>query len=397
LTANLIVAKGVSSNLKAIFIPKSFSLTLDMVRKVENELIFEKNITGMTDKETFDDYISFLSEITDQLKELLPEVQTEIAPKLVRLCSALAINDFGLTDACTNSLHYCLDYAHQTLPDLNIKEVLGLKTPAHFKKFASEFKAKALNDNSLPVLTLLKDSIVVIKIRSDAKIAEKSQELSENAYNKDMWKIGKLINLKINLKNRRRKTKVMKLIPKRLENPFTTAFIQNAIDSPQVQSIKILDFKRFFTNANVNLEQFAAISQSYGQISKFLATNYQFNTFEYTYILDLLTAISQLASDLQANIEEATTNKKVEVELANKTFSNTINAKLTSIMAEYDQWWSTRNQNNKSAAKSSQNVKLTRLKWQEEAFMLRMQKIAKKRRAIIKREILEDKAFFKKN
>jgi hypothetical protein len=364
-----------------------------MVKKVENDFVFDKSVTPMSDKETFDDYLSFLSEVADQLDGLDPEDLNPIVLRLVRLCNLLVINDLGYTDACSNSLHYCFDFASQTTAKAEVKEVLSLKTPAQFKKYAADFKTKVQKDPSVPVLGLLKDPIVGIKIKSDPKQAAKNQEISEIAYNNDMYKIGKLINLKINLRKLKKKSNLGKIIPKRLENPFKTSFIQNGILSPSIQSFKGFDFRRVFSHFNFNLDLFAKLCQNYDQISKFLATNYQFNTFEYTYVLDLLILITQIATELQELVTEAPANKKLDV----AAVSSEIAARAAQTMFEYGGWWSTRNQNRKDAARSTQSLKLTRLKWQEEAFMLRMQKIAKKRRAIIKRDMLKDKAFYKKN
>jgi hypothetical protein len=74
------------------------------------------------------------------------------------------------------------------------------------------------------------------------------------------------------------------------------------------------------------------------------------------------------------------------------SFSRNIENEIRNIKQQIIGWKTAKNQKNNDNQVLQGKQKITRAQWQQEAFMIRMQKIAKRRRGFMKQQMLEEKA-----
>lgn len=355
------------------------------------------NISPLSLKDLLGDILNWIATAAEKLN------RKKIGPQFCRivvLIQNLIANVPDLDDNSFNALNETLGILLENQAcNFKVKEVETKKTADRKRENLSKSEAsfvealevnleslETLSEGELEQITLafVKEDLVVISIESDAKIAKKNFDRSEAAFLKDETKIAQRITLQRKLRKLFAK-KGLKLREKLLFNACKTGYHLELIDSAPKR-----DILRLIASADVSLGNlFGSVDANVRRVLNYYAHQGIYNTIDFHYIWNLSQKLIDYGLEFVENMKECLKNKRKVIELKELYKEKLI--KIEETMQQYDTWHE--GQTAKAEDKGSKKQKFTRVKWEEEALVAKMQQIAKKRKALKKQAIQQNRKY----
>jgi len=372
---------------------------IDMLKNGTNssEKIFERNILPLENNQMIEELIHWVARITE--KFVKQPAEKNLALRLLRIVINIIATTSDFSDELAGSTHDIISQLSK-IDAKACKPFAHLKTSNDFNKFAKDFQTKTVEQRDeflADVSAHASDHFVTVRVRSDPKKAEKNLEKSDKAYNKEMAQIAGFISLKRSLWKAYSKRRDNKFRARTLLKPLCTNYPLDLALPVISQEFKVLEFRKFIFKYNIHIEFFSQVDKVYKQLMKFFSTASFSNPLEFYFISSLLKKTVACGHDYTQTIIKAFNDQELAKDIHKNVIANQKQENLNQITQEYAQWLESRVKQGRKEDKTDTKKKLTRAKWEEEKFMIRMQKIAKKRRGLKKQEMLEYKAMKLKN
>ena len=368
-------------------------LGVPVVNKTEKLQI---NISPLNLKDLLGDILNWIATAAEKLN------RNKIGPQFCRivvLIQNLIANVSDLDDNSFNALNEALGYILENkvcnfkIKEVEVKKNATRKREDLTKPEASFLEALEVNLESLEILSegeleqfsasFIKEDLVVLTVESDAKIAKKNYDRSEAAFLKDEAKIAQRITLQRKLRKLFAK-KGLKLREKLLFNSCKTGYHLDLVEN----SVK-KDILRLIASADANLGNLLGTVDAYvRRVLDFYTSQAIYNPVDFHYLWNLTQKLIGYGLEFIESMKECLKNKKKASELK-ELYKEKLN-KIEETMQQYESWRG--NQSAKAEDKGSKKQKFTRVKWEEEALVAKMQQIAKKRKGL-KKQVLQQRKF----
>jgi hypothetical protein len=356
----------------------------------ESERSLEVNIQPLASQDLAHEIVHWVHKIAERVSQLEEgEEQILLCKRLARILLTVLFNIEKCDDEFSLKVHEALFTIMNTYFVIPLSGLLEAKT-------ASELNAiLPLIIESPTVLeemaSAIDDRLVKVHVTSDTKLARGNNELSDKAYNQEMALISRHINFRKKLLKLLVKKNAEKMRNRILSKPFSTNFILDFISK---NKIKPEVLRKFLVKTNIHIETFTKLGSHINQLIKFESTTVFNNAIEIYTVSSMLQNLINCGRDYVGFMVKAMSEPEYTKEL-HKVFATAFQLEESEkIMKEFKTWNEARILANQRQEYQGQKKKLTRAKWQEEAFMFRMQKLAKKRRGMKKQQMLEDKAHY---
>jgi len=258
----------------------------------------------------------------------------------------------------------------------NLKD-MGFTTDNTYKSLVAFFKL---------------EPCVSITLKSDEKEAEKNVQKSEKAYLKGQSNIALRICLKRNIhKLFLRKRKELKLYERLILNPFKTNYPLELIEIGSTKK-NTFEVQSFLASLNAKTDIFETLDKHIRWVVHYYATHIIENPTDFHYISNIITKMVGLGQEYISFIKESYTNREI---LKKTDFKEVVKEKLKDLEELTEEYvaWSQKKQVRAAEEKlSTKKQKQPRVKWEEEALMLKMQEIAKKRKGQKKQDLQQIQA-----
>jgi hypothetical protein len=116
------------------------------------------------------------------------------------------------------------------------------------------------------------------------------------------------------------------------------------------------------------------------------------NSIDFHFVTTILEEMVKAGYQYSQELVKAINDDETALKVHDGTLSKKLDKDLEIIWVQFEKWRLERAEKNPDNKQMLAQKKITRAQWQEEAFMIRMQKVAKRRRNMLKQQMLEDKA-----
>ena len=411
LLSYIIIADSVSTGFNQVKLKANFLSTFGTKITSEREQTLTLDIIPLHKKEAIGELYYLISEVVNRI--VTEGCSASYGVQIMEIVLNALANVSEIDDESSNTLHETINL---------LLDTYDFKASDEGKTKRKNSKAEETKENQDIFLENLKNNLddlgfkseikylvtlfnnkdcITISLNVDIKKAEKNLEKSEKVYLSDQKTMAQRICLQKRLRKLYlKKKKDFKLKERLIFNPSKTNYPLELINAAlSLNNTNLNGLQRLLVSLSLKVDMFESINTKYRSLLLDYAVNTVDNPIDFHYISSLLTKIVDYSLEYVNIIKESLKNRETLKKNDVKEMLKEKMKNIEDIMNEYYSWREMKQ--SKPDEKVAKKQKLSRAKWEEEALVLKMQEIAKKRKGLKKQSLqqmqkLRQKIFGKK-
>lgn len=249
-----------------------------------------------------------------------------------------------------------------------------------------------LDDNGLEGLAgfYKVQGFVTVTIESSAEKAQLNGEASEKAWLLDSRTIAQRITLRRKLKRLFLKKRANKLREnaQQLSTSQKTNYLLELIDASGLSTVK--ELKKYLLLPDLKLDIFDYVNDSVRQVLTYYGKNTLQSPIDFHYISNLIQKMVGCGLEYVKILTEGLKSKENRKKIDFQETHREMIEKVETMIREFEKWCQSKESQDKGEEKFAKRKKLVSAKWEEEALLIKMQQIAKKRKGL-RKQIIQTK------
>jgi len=384
----IIVARSLAQNKKEVSLRPRLARQLDMLQDTSDpcEKVLGRDIKPLMDERLVQKLIEIISRIAERIVKENSE-RSKLSLRLLKIVKSVEtiIEDEG--SEVSQSIQMVTEYLSKQCPE-QLKSITSKETTTNTKVLAEDAE-KPKSGATEVISTVTVNTLITIKLISEKKNVENNFKTLNQSCLQQALHIAYLINFKRALWKLYSGRKNKKLIPQAVLNPLSIHRLLELAKLIIKGEMKPLELRAFLLKYDIHIELFEKLDKLYRQLMKFKSINTFSTPQEFYFVDSLIERVISCGNCYIQTIVQIIKSPELASSFNNLAIPYKVEEEIDCIMKEYAQWLNKRIREDIKETRVKAKRKLTRAKWEEEQFMLRMQKIAKKRRGMQKQGKLE--------